>query len=44
MKTLLLFMILLVGIATCHVTDKNKVVLNTLKTKINKIYQVIVEK
>ena len=44
MKTLILFIIMVTSIATCHVVDKNKVVYNTLEKKINKIYQVIVEK
>ena len=44
MKTIMLFIIMVTSIATCHVVDKNKVVYNTLEKKINKIYQVIVEK
>ncbi len=44
MKTIMLFIIMVTSIATCHVVDKNKVVFNTLEKKINKVYQVIVEK
>lgn len=44
MKTLFLFIIMLTTIATCHVVDKKGIVLDTLEKKINKVYQVIVEK